>query len=338
MRRTTARTRARSSRSRRSSSRRIAIPPDARVLDIGCGDGKVTALIRVAVGDRVRPVAGDGRAGGARAPECTFVVADVRELPFADAFDVAVSFTALHWVVDGHVEALAAVRPRARAGRPLPRAVPRRRQHGGARRAAVEVSARPAWRDAFAGFRFPWLMPSLRGLPADGRGVGPRDRAARAGAARRRARGRTRVSRAGCGRRGCRTPTACRRTAVPAWIDEVVGLYAERMPPDAAGPSARAVGAPRAGSRRPSGLTRRTAHSVTPAARETCHERRVTALDGSDPARPCHPRKFGVRHRIAPGHRHARTRARRSRETRAPHGSGQTPRGTVPPTQIGARH
>ena len=32
----------------RDFMRRIAIPPDARVLDVGCGDGKVTALIESA--------------------------------------------------------------------------------------------------------------------------------------------------------------------------------------------------------------------------------------------------------------------------------------------------
>src|SRR3954471_8267751 len=52
---------------------RIAIPPDARVLDIGCGDGKVTALIRAA------SVTGCDRSAAMVAlaarehPECTFV-------------------------------------------------------------------------------------------------------------------------------------------------------------------------------------------------------------------------------------------------------------------------
>ena len=84
--------------------------------------------------------------------------------------------------------------PRARAGRPLPRAVPGRRQHGRADRGrAREVNARPAWREAFAGFAFPWFMPPLEVYRPLVEAVGPRDRAARPGAARRR---RTRVTRA----------------------------------------------------------------------------------------------------------------------------------------------
>ena len=105
MRRTTARTRARSSQEFRPD----AIPADARVLDVGCGDGKVTALIRAAA------VTGCDRSPSMVAlaarehPECSFVVADARELPFDAEFDVAVSFTALHWVVDRHVDALSSV-------------------------------------------------------------------------------------------------------------------------------------------------------------------------------------------------------------------------------------
>ena len=238
MRRTTARTRTRSSRLRRSSSPRRAIPADARVLDIGCGDGKVTALIRAA------SVTGCDRSpemvalAAREHPECTFVVADVRELPFDAAFDVAVSFTALHWVVDGHTEAIASVLPRARAGRALPRRSPRRRQHGradlgGRRRQRPACLARGVPRVRGS----PVFMPSLdvyrpivqaSGLEIVRLELVPRDVVHES----------HRVSRAGSARHGWYTDRLPddRRAA---WIDEVVERYAERVPADERGASAR---------------------------------------------------------------------------------------------------
>ena len=130
---------------------RIAIPADARVLDIGCGDGKVTALIRAA------SVTGCDRSpemvalAAREHPECTFVVADVRELPFDAAFDVAVSFTALHWVVDGHTEALASVCDALVPGGRFHAQFPGAGNMAELTAAAGDVNARPAWREAFAG-------------------------------------------------------------------------------------------------------------------------------------------------------------------------------------------
>jgi trans-aconitate 2-methyltransferase len=213
---------------------RIAIPPEARVLDIGCGDGKVTALIRAA------SVTGCDRSPEMVAlatrehPECTFVVGDVRELPFDAAFDVAVSFTALHWVVDGHVEALSSVRRALVPGGRCHLQFPGDGNMARLTAAAAEVNARPAWSDAFAGFVFPWFMPSLEvyrpmveasGLQTVRLELLPRDvvhegESGLAGWIRT-----TWMPYTG------RLPEARRA----AWIDEVVTRYAEQHPPDAEG-------------------------------------------------------------------------------------------------------
>lgn len=213
---------------------RIAIPVNARVLDIGCGDGKVTALIRAA------SVTGCDRSHAMVAlaarehPECAFVVADVRELPFAAAFDVAVSFTALHWVVDGHVEALAAVCRALVPGGRLHAQFPGAGNMAALTATAADVSGRPGWRDAFAGFEFPWFMPSpdvyrpiveASGLEIVRLDLVPRDV----------------VHEGHAGLAGwIRTTWMPYTDRVPAdrrgaWIDEVVTRYAERVPPDGEG-------------------------------------------------------------------------------------------------------
>ena len=216
--------------------RRIAIPPDARVLDVGCGDGKVTALIRAA------SVTGCDRSPEMVAlarrehPECTFVVADARELPFDAAFDVAVSFTALHWVVDAARRRALGDAPRARARRPLRAQFPGAGNMAELAAAADEVS-RPA--GVARGVRrvpVPVADAVARGLPAAGRRRRARGRAARAGAARRRARRRRRprglgaddldavhrppaggpARRRGSTRSSRPTPSGCRRTPTAA--------------------------------------------------------------------------------------------------------------------------
>jgi trans-aconitate 2-methyltransferase len=78
------------------------------VLDIGCGDGKVTAEIASLVrGGRVvgidsspEMVAFAGRTVGGSFPNVVFSVCDACELPFDGEFDVVFSNATLHWVID----------------------------------------------------------------------------------------------------------------------------------------------------------------------------------------------------------------------------------------------
>jgi len=87
----------------------LAFAGDERVLDVGCGDGKITAAIaqRVPRGsvtgvDPSREMIAFASAhfGPPAATNLTFDVADARELPFVEAFDRVVSFNALHWIPD----------------------------------------------------------------------------------------------------------------------------------------------------------------------------------------------------------------------------------------------
>ena len=80
-----------------------------RILDVGCGDGKITAEIasRVPRGSVVGvDPSGDmisfaqSHFGPATRPNLRFEVADARRLPFQNEFDLVVSFNALHWIPD----------------------------------------------------------------------------------------------------------------------------------------------------------------------------------------------------------------------------------------------
>jgi trans-aconitate 2-methyltransferase len=75
-----------------------------RVLDVGCGNGKITAAIasRVSQGSVVGVDASQNMIRFAQAhypaPNLRFQVEDARSLPFQQEFDQIVSFNAIHWI------------------------------------------------------------------------------------------------------------------------------------------------------------------------------------------------------------------------------------------------
>ena len=78
-----------------------------RILDVGCGDGKISAEVaaRVPQGEVLGVDASQEMInfasthfGPGLRPNLRFEVADARRLPFQEEFDLIVSFNALHWV------------------------------------------------------------------------------------------------------------------------------------------------------------------------------------------------------------------------------------------------
>jgi trans-aconitate 2-methyltransferase len=141
---------------------KLSLRGDERVLDIGCGDGKVTAEIArrvprgLAVGvDSSTEMLDFARTSFGDIPNLRFRQGDARSLDFQGDFDWVVSFACLHWVID-HRPVLAGIgRSLCPGGRLL-------LQFGGKGNAAdmvlvvSRVTARPQWGGCFGGFALPW--------------------------------------------------------------------------------------------------------------------------------------------------------------------------------------
>lgn len=144
----------------------LELRPDDCVLDIGGGDGRITAALaervpqgRVVGVDSSADMIRHARAEfeGDRRPNLTFMRADASALSFESEFSVVYSSATLHWVSD-HRAVLAGI---ARALRPRGRLIA---QMGGYGCAATMIAAmdivmhRPKWADAFKHFAFPYAF------------------------------------------------------------------------------------------------------------------------------------------------------------------------------------
>jgi SAM-dependent methyltransferase len=142
----------------------VALAGGERVLDVGCGDGKITAEIaeRLPHGSVVGLDPSTDMIEFARAhfvpahPNLSFDVGDATRLGFRDAFDLVVSFNALHWVPD-QAAALGCIRTALRPdGRALLQLVSQ-----GERTCLEDVleatALSPRWSGHFAGYRRPYL-------------------------------------------------------------------------------------------------------------------------------------------------------------------------------------
>jgi trans-aconitate methyltransferase len=144
---------------------KISLKGDERVLDIGCGDGRVTAEIARFLSDGT--VLGiDSSPEMIEFAKDTFMDAfknlafyciDAREMPFAREFDVVFSNAALHWVRE-HGPMLKRIK---QALRPGGRAVLQMAGEGNAAAVVETVDAvigREPWTPFFEGFDFPYAF------------------------------------------------------------------------------------------------------------------------------------------------------------------------------------
>ena len=141
---------------------KLGLSGNERVLDIGCGDGKVTAEI-------ARNLPGGTVTGVDSSPEMiqfardhfpqreypnlSFLQGDARALQFSEEFDVVYSNAALHWIPD-HKPVLAGI---ARSLRPKGRMLIQMGGRGNADQIFIvlgSIMKNPAWSQYFLGFSF----------------------------------------------------------------------------------------------------------------------------------------------------------------------------------------
>ena len=143
---------------------RLKLRGDESLLDVGSGDGKVTAEIAVAL-PRGRVVGLDGSpemAEFARAhydagrfPNLEFVCMDARRIELNRRFDIVFSNAALHWIGD-HPAVLNGLSRIMRRGARLIISCGGRGNAADMLEAIAAVTAGDGWRKYFAGFVFPY--------------------------------------------------------------------------------------------------------------------------------------------------------------------------------------
>lgn len=143
---------------------KLVLEGGERLLDVGCGDGKLTAEIaaRLPRGSAHGVDSSGEMIELARAtyppdrfPNLSWEVRDARELDYAGEFDVAFSNAALHWIID-HRPVLEGIRGSLRPGG---RILIQMGGRGNASRIAIilaEMLGDPAWNRYFAGLNSPY--------------------------------------------------------------------------------------------------------------------------------------------------------------------------------------
>lgn len=143
---------------------RLKLGGDESVLDVGSGDGKVTAEIAAAL-PRGRVVGLDGSREMiefARAhyddrqfPNLEFVCMDARQIELSRRFDIVFSNAALHWIED-HPAVLKGLSRVMRRGAGLIISCGGRDNALEILEAVEAVTAKDRWRNYFEGFAFPY--------------------------------------------------------------------------------------------------------------------------------------------------------------------------------------
>jgi trans-aconitate 2-methyltransferase len=140
----------------------LTLKGNEQLLDVGCGDGKITALIaaRVPHGEVIGVDPSHDMiafaSGHFRHPNLRFEIADARMLPFKERFDLVVSFNALHWVPNPNPvlrSIRSALKPDGRAQLRMVTAGEQRSLES----VVEDVRKSPRWRGRFHDFEDPYL-------------------------------------------------------------------------------------------------------------------------------------------------------------------------------------
>ncbi len=143
---------------------RLTLQGAERILDVGCGDGKITAAIaaRVPFGSvlgvdpsRDMIAFASSHFGPPDHANIRFDVVDVRQLPYRNEFDLIVSFNALHWVPEQDA-AIGSIRTAMRPGAQALLRFVSQGQRKCLEDVIEEVRHHDSWSQYFADFRKPY--------------------------------------------------------------------------------------------------------------------------------------------------------------------------------------
>lgn len=143
----------------------LSLQGTERVLDLGCGDGALTAQIAdlVPAGDVVGIDASKGMIDAAqshRRDNLSFVLMDINALDFTEEFDVVFSNATLHWVKD-HRRLLQKVRAALRSNGTLRFNFAGDGNCSHLFRIIREAMSCDVFSPHFTDFEWPWYMPSV---------------------------------------------------------------------------------------------------------------------------------------------------------------------------------
>ncbi|MDR2153030.1 MAG: methyltransferase domain-containing protein, partial [Helicobacteraceae bacterium] len=143
----------------------LSLKGDENILDLGCGDGVLTAKL-AALAPKGKTIGLDASRGmietakRQHAPSnLIFIHSDINNLGFSDEFDLIYSNAALHWILD-HDRLLKNCYKALKHGGKI------RWSFGGEGNcknfiaAAYQTIALPRYKNIFEGFQHPWRMPS----------------------------------------------------------------------------------------------------------------------------------------------------------------------------------
>ncbi|MGK9166782.1 methyltransferase domain-containing protein [Inquilinus limosus] len=157
----------------------LAPKPGERILDLGCGDGALTAKLAAAGAEVVGADSSAELVAAARALGLDARIADGQALPFAAEFDAVFSNAALHWMRDADA-VIAGVR---RALKPGGRFVGEFGGHGNVAAIVTALVAALNARGLDGAARMPWFFPTpaeyaakleAQGFRVDTIGLAPR--------------------------------------------------------------------------------------------------------------------------------------------------------------------
>jgi trans-aconitate methyltransferase len=143
----------------------LALSGDESILDIGCGDGILTAQLadRVPRGRVTGIDASVGMIEAARTnerPNLSFVQIDICCADFAKQFDVVFSNATLHWIKD-HTKLLRLLHRSLKNGGTLRVNFAADGNCETLFRVAHGLIVSEEFREAFTGFEWPWFMPAI---------------------------------------------------------------------------------------------------------------------------------------------------------------------------------